>query len=136
MEILSTGSAPRYRRPEGITSYLLVSPRTSGAQHLTTTLVVVEPGGEQRVHSHVPEQVYFVLEGTGLITVGSQTRGVGPGDCIFVPSQTPHGLRNDGTATLRYFSASAPAFAPGDLLALWPLGGEVTSLDSDGEQAT
>jgi len=30
-------TAPRYIRPEGITSYLLASPRTSSTEHLTTT---------------------------------------------------------------------------------------------------
>jgi hypothetical protein len=58
MDILKKETAPRYIRPEGITSYLLASPRTCSAEHLTTTLAVIEPGGEQRVHSHRPEQVY------------------------------------------------------------------------------
>jgi hypothetical protein len=60
MHVLKKETAPRYTRPEGITSYLLASPRTSGAEHLTTTLAVLQPGGEQRIHSHRPEQVYWV----------------------------------------------------------------------------
>jgi mannose-6-phosphate isomerase-like protein (cupin superfamily) len=87
-------------------------------------LVVIKPGGEQRVHSHAPEQVYFVLEGSGVMTVGADTRNVGPGDCIFVPSEAPHGLRNEGGEALRYFSAAAPAFETSDLLSLWPLSSE------------
>jgi len=69
MHVLKKDTAPRYLRPEGITSYLLASPRTSSAEHLTTTLAVIQPGGEQRLHSHRPEQVYFILEGSGLMTV-------------------------------------------------------------------
>src|ERR1043166_7926711 len=95
MHVLKTESAPRYIRPEGITSYLLASPRTSSAEHLTTTLAVIEPGGEQRIHSHRPEQVYFILEGSGLMTVGGETQRVGLGDCIFIPSGQLHGLKND-----------------------------------------
>jgi len=75
MHVLKKETAPRYVRPEGITSYLLASPRTSSAEHLTTTLAVIQPGGEQRIHSHQPEQVYFILEGTGLMTVGACRRG-------------------------------------------------------------
>jgi len=60
MHVLKKETAPRYMRPEGITSYLLASPRTSSAEHLTTTLAVIQPGGEQRLHSHRPEQVYFI----------------------------------------------------------------------------
>ena len=124
MQVLSKANAPRYCRTEGITSYLLASPRTSQAKHLTTTLVQIEPGGEQRIHSHPPEQVYFVLEGAGLMTVGAETQVVGPGDCIFVPADAQHGIRNQGREVLRYFSAAAPAFDTSDLLALWPLPSE------------
>ena len=124
MQVLSKAKAPRSRRPEGITSYLLASPRTSQAKHLTTTLVQVEPGAEQPLHSHSPEQVYLVLEGSGLMMVGAETQEVGPGDCIFIPSDTPHGIRNQGREVLRYFSAAAPAFDTSDLLSLWPLGSE------------
>ena len=41
MHVLKKESAPRYTRPEGITSYLLASPRTSSAEHLTTTLAAI-----------------------------------------------------------------------------------------------
>jgi len=131
VQVLTKDKAPRYRRPEGATSYLLASPRTSQAKHLTTTLVQIDPGGEQPVHKHAPEQVYFVLEGSGLMTVGSETHEVGPGICVFVPSDTPHGIRNQGQAALRYFSAAAPAFDTSDLLSLWPLGSESEEAGKD-----
>jgi len=132
VQILKKVKAPRYTRPEGVTSYLLASPRTSQAKHLTTTLVVLDPAGEQRVHNHAPEQVYFILEGTGLMTVGTETQEVGPGDCIFVPSGTPHGIRNQAQGLLRYFTAAAPAFETSDLLATWPLGSESEDVGAAG----
>ena len=122
--ILNKTTAPRYKRPEGIVSYLLVSPRTSNSQHLTTTVVELAPLGEQRVHSHAPEQVYFILEGTGVMTVGSDTQEVCSGDCVFIPSGVQHGLRNSGTSTLRYFSAAAPSFGKEELGDHWPLPSE------------
>ena len=123
MHVLKKETAPRYIRREGITSYLLASPRTS-AEHLTTTLAVIQPGGEQRIHSHRPEQVYFILAGSGMMTVGGETQRVGPGDCVFIPSGQPHGLKNDGDVTLRYFSAAAPAYGAGHLEKTWALKGE------------
>jgi mannose-6-phosphate isomerase-like protein (cupin superfamily) len=124
MRILQRDTAPRYRRPEGITSYLLASPRTCGAEQLTTTLVEIEPGGEQRIHQHSPEQVYFILAGEGEMSVAGETRTVGPGDCVFVPTGNPHGIANRGQVPLRYFSAAAPAFAAEELAALWPMASE------------
>ena len=129
MHVLKKETAPRYTRPEGITSYLLASPRTSSAEHLTTTLAVIQPGGEQRLHSHRPEQVYFILEGRGLMTVGSETLRVEPGDCIFIPSGQPHSLKNDGAVTLRYFSAAAPTYESGHLEKTWPLQSEAAIND-------
>ena len=63
MKILKKNTAPRYMREESITSYLLASPRTSDAEHLTATLVELKLGGHQRIHSHLPEQIYYILEG-------------------------------------------------------------------------
>jgi mannose-6-phosphate isomerase-like protein (cupin superfamily) len=124
MQVLKKETAPRYMRPEGITSYLLASPRTTGAEHITTTLAMIQQGGEQRIHSHRPEQVYFILEGRGLMTVGTETQRVGPGDCVFIPSGQHHGLKNDSEVTLRYFSAAAPEYPPGHLEKTWALKSE------------
>jgi mannose-6-phosphate isomerase-like protein (cupin superfamily) len=121
MKILSKHKAPRYTRTEGITSYLLASPRTSDARFLTTTMVEITPGGKQRVHQHHPEQVYFILEGKGLMTVADKRAEVGPADCIFIPSGVSHGLKNNGKKLLRYFSAAAPSFKKEELESFWPL---------------
>jgi mannose-6-phosphate isomerase-like protein (cupin superfamily) len=127
MPVLNRRHAPRYIRPAGIVSHLLASPRTSGARFLTTTLVELSPGGEQRVHSHDPEQVYFLLEGRGLMTLGDETVPVTAGDCVFIPSGTPHGLKNDGSTLLRYFSAAAPSFTAQELESFFPLPSEADS---------
>ena len=127
MQVLKAETAPRYIRAEGITSHLLASPRTCGAEHLTTTLAIIQPGGAQRMHSHAPEQVYFILEGSGLMTVGDETRRVGPGDCIFIRSGESHGLKNDGTTILRYFSAAAPGYPAGHLEKTWSVPSESDS---------
>lgn len=124
MKVLRARSAPRYKRDDGITSYLLASPRTSGARHLTVTRVDIEPGGSQRIHHHAAEQVYFILEGRGRMTVGEETREVSAGDCVFIPGDSPHGLENRSESPLRYVSAAAPSFAAGDLEAWWPLPSE------------
>jgi mannose-6-phosphate isomerase-like protein (cupin superfamily) len=122
--ILRKGKSPRYVRDEGITSYLMASPRTCGAKQLTVTLVEISPGGEQRIHRHDPEQIYFVFEGSGLMTVGEREERVVAGDCVFIPPDTRHGLRNDGQSGLKYVSATAPPFTREELKSFWPLASE------------
>ncbi len=120
MNILRRRHAPRYRRDQ-IVSYLLVSERTCASQRLTITLVEMEPGGVQQVHAHAPEQMYYILEGTGVMTVNAEQRPVSAGDCIFFSAYDQHGLRNTGATVLRYLSAASPSFSAEECAQLWPL---------------
>ena len=58
------------------------------------------------------------------MTVGRETQRVAPGDCVFIPSNQPHGLNNDRETILKYFSAGSPSFGKENLLKLWPLKSE------------
>jgi mannose-6-phosphate isomerase-like protein (cupin superfamily) len=121
MHVSTRRTSARYQRPEGITSYLLLARSAGGSKHLTVTEVVLEPGGSQRVHSHAPEQAYFLLEGRGLVQVGDEKRVVAEGDCVFVPSGEEHGIVNPGPGRLRYLSAASPSFSESEIREIWPL---------------
>ncbi len=120
MNLLQKDSAPRYAR-DNIVSYLLASALTCQAQRLTITLVEMQPGGVQHIHSHAPEQMYYILEGSGLMTVNSEQRPVQAGDCIFFSAFDRHGLQNTGGTPLRYLSAASPSFNAEECRQLWPL---------------
>jgi quercetin dioxygenase-like cupin family protein len=120
MKITDRQSSRRYKR-DNITSYLLVSEEATGAKHITTSLVEMEPGGKQHIHSHETEQCYFILDGTGRMTVGDETREVLAGLSVFIPSNTPHGLQNTADGILRYLSAGSPPFGAESELEQWPL---------------
>jgi mannose-6-phosphate isomerase-like protein (cupin superfamily) len=84
----------------------------------------MKPGGIQHIHSHAPEQAYYILEGNGLMTVDSERQTVQAGDCIFFPAFAKHGLENTGKSILRYLSAASPSFTRDECRALWPLPSE------------
>jgi quercetin dioxygenase-like cupin family protein len=119
-KVITKAEAPRYQR-DRITSYLLVSECTTGSRTVTTSLVEMEPGGKQHIHSHPNEQSYAILEGSGVMTVGGETFEVSAGQSIFIPSNAPHGLQNTGDSALRYLSAASPAFGGELEEKLWPL---------------
>ena len=129
MNILTRNSAPRYKR-DGITSYLLASKRTGGAENLAVTLVEMFVDGFQHNHKHAPEQSYTILEGSGLMTVNGEQRPVRPGDCIFIPAWAEHGLQNTGGTLLKYLSAASPSFTLQECIDWWPL----ASLDEERAQ--
>ena len=120
MKVMRRETAPRYKR-DGIESFLLVSKRTSDADQLSVTIVEMEPGGFQQIHSHHPEQMYYILDGAGKMTVDEEVFTVSPGDCVYFHSNTSHGLENNGSTRLRYLSAASPSFTLEECDSLWPL---------------
>ena len=120
MLILNKASAPRYQR-DRITSFLLVSKRTCGSDDLSVTLVEMQPGGFQRIHSHSQEQMYYIIEGSGEMIVDDERQLVMIGDCIFIPANARHGFRNRGDKDLRYLSAASPSFGVQESIELWPI---------------
>jgi mannose-6-phosphate isomerase-like protein (cupin superfamily) len=128
VDVLRVNSSPRYKRND-ITSYLLVSEDTCNAKDLSITMVEMEPGGIQHVHAHESEQMYYIMEGSGLMTVDDEQQRVEVGDCIFFSSFSRHGLENSGGTILRYLSAASPSFKKEDSRKLWSLG----SVDEEGE---
>ena len=120
MNIQHQNTSPRYKR-ENITSYLMVSKLTCEAEKLAITIVEMEPNGVQHLHSHEPEQMYYILEGNGIMTVDGEERPVQAGDCIFFPSFAEHGLKNTGGTVLRYLSAASPSFTLEQCQEWWPL---------------
>lgn len=120
MNIMHRNKSPRYKR-DRITSYLLVSEKTCAAENLAVTIVEMEPGGFQHLHTHEPEQMYYILEGQGLMTVDGEEQPVQAGDCIFFPPFAKHGLKNTGEGMLRYLSAASPSFTLEQCELWWPL---------------
>ena len=104
-----------------IESFLLVSASTSRSTNLTVTMVEMQPGGNQRVHSHAPEQMYYILAGSGIMHVDGEQGEVKTGDSVFFGSHAKHGLRNTGDSVLTYMSAASPSFSAQESDQYWPL---------------
>ena len=47
------------------------------------------------------EEVYYIIEGDGLMTVDGEKKIVGPGDAVITHSGSSHGLKNIGDTDLR-----------------------------------
>jgi len=97
-------------RGDGVVSNLLHGDGSDAPSDLTVTWVEVEPGAEQKIHSHEPEQVYVVVEGGGVMRVGGEEMAVERDDCVHIPSETNHRIANTGDRVLEYVSAATPAF--------------------------
>jgi quercetin dioxygenase-like cupin family protein len=64
-----------------------------GGGQLFVGLNCFEPGQVQRVHTHAgADKFYLVVSGRARMTVGSETREVGPGTVVWAPADLPHGV--------------------------------------------
>lgn len=72
---------------------------------------LLPPGATVPPHHHeVLEEVYYILEGNGLMTVGEDQREVGAGDAVYIPRQHRHTLTNTGSTPMRILLVCGPAF--------------------------
>lgn len=89
----------------------LMHPSHHGNRAQSLAEATVPPGQATRLHlHHKSEELYHILEGEGVVTVGSAEHGVKAGDTVCIPSGTPHRLRNPGPGDLRLLCACSPAY--------------------------
>ena len=62
----------------------------------------VEVGKEVEPHTHLgEEEIYYILEGGGVMKIDGEEKRVGSGDTILTKKGSTHSLKNCGTQRLR-----------------------------------
>jgi len=87
----------------GVTWRTLTSADRTPTAELTTGVCEIEPGCELPLHRHPPLELYYFLEGAGVVTLGAVEHPVRPGSTISIPGDTPHAIRNTGSTPLKLF---------------------------------
>ena len=64
--------------------------RVFAGERLLTACIRMEPGAVVPRHQHHNEQLGVVLEGEIDLTIGDETRRVGPGGAWVIPGNAPH----------------------------------------------
>ncbi len=57
---------------------------------------VLKPGEVAESHVDPYEEIYYILQGQAVMTVGDEQQKVAAGDAIWLPHGVPHGMVNDG----------------------------------------
>ena len=97
-----------WNEPEGrglVGWQTLLSADTTPTDSLTAGIAVLEPGGHLALHRHDPAELYFLLEGEGIVTLEGVEHRIAKGACVFIPGNAEHGIRNEGAARLRFLYA-------------------------------
>lgn len=71
-----------------------------------------EPGQSQKVHVHAgADKFYLVVTGKARMTVGEETREVGPGTVVWAPADLPHGVAQALEPTVMLVAIAPPPAA-------------------------
>ncbi len=93
----------------------LINPVLSGNKNLSLAIATVEPFKETKLHIHKnSEEVYFIIQGKGLMTLGNKTFTVKEEDAILIPPKTPHKIKNNEEKELKILCVCSPPYSHED----------------------
>lgn len=94
----------------GALSKALVGPQNSGSERIDFRISRYAPNAYVQEHVHkVQEQIYYVLEGEGLLTLNKEKHLMRPHDYVYVPPGVRHSFTNTGLAGLVFLVVTTPA---------------------------
>jgi quercetin dioxygenase-like cupin family protein len=94
----------------GALSKALVSRGNSGSARIDFRISRYAPNAYVAEHVHkVQEQVYYVLEGEGVLTLDGARHLMRPHDYVYVPPGVRHSFTNSGLAGLVFLVVTTPA---------------------------
>jgi mannose-6-phosphate isomerase-like protein (cupin superfamily) len=115
MLVVNRQQAAVIRTPHGSEIRPLVDRTTAEIELCSLAEEVLPPGAAVGRHHHTAtEEVYYILRGSGRMTVGDEERAVGAGDAIFIPRATTHTLANTGAEPLVLLLVCGPAYDRAD----------------------
>lgn len=89
----------------------LVDRTTSAITGCSLAEEILPPGHAVTPHHHRQiEEIYYIVEGRGVMTVGDEEQDVAAGDAVYVPRGQRHTLANTGAEPIKLLLVCGPAF--------------------------
>jgi 16S rRNA (guanine966-N2)-methyltransferase len=115
MDVVNQKDAPPFTTVDGSTIRELLAHRNSAIRQQSLAEARLGPGCATTPHHHaVTEEIYYILSGSADMTLGHETRPVGPGDAIAIPPGVRHTIRNTGAGELVFLCTCAPGYEHSD----------------------
>jgi quercetin dioxygenase-like cupin family protein len=94
----------------GALSKALVGPENSGSSRIDFRISHYAPNAYVQEHAHkVQEQIYYVIEGEGVLTLDEERHLMRPHDYVYVPPGVRHSFANTGLSGLVFLVVTTPA---------------------------
>ncbi|MCC6125422.1 MAG: cupin domain-containing protein [Pirellulales bacterium] len=117
MHIRNINGVPAFITKDGSEIRELLAHRNSCIRNQTLAEARLPPLGGTAPHRHRnTEEIYYILEGHGLMQIGDETCSVGPGDAIAIPPGAMHQITNTGNDPLKFLCCCAPGYEHEDTI--------------------
>lgn len=117
MIIINRQRASVINTPHGSEIRPLIDRTTSDIERCSLAEEVLPAGASVGRHHHLEtEEIYYIMQGSGQMTVGDETRAVFAGDAIFIPRGQTHTLENTGQTSITLLLVCGPAYSYEDHL--------------------
>ena len=87
----------------------------TGLRNLHTVVVEIDAGEQTSKHYHPFEEVFFVLEGSGMFSTLEGSIGLRPNDAVSVPANETHQISNNSRQKCVLFVAMSPPRKPSEV---------------------
>jgi putative monooxygenase len=89
----------------------LIDRTTSPITQCSLAEEILPPGSAVTPHHHRDiEEIYYIVAGYGLMTIGQESLEVSAGDAVYIPRGHRHSLKNTGSESIKVILVCGPAF--------------------------
>jgi len=114
-QVIKVSEQSWYEAEDKAVAREIASPRNSKARAMSIAEIIIPAGVEVVPHHHVMEEVYYIVEGEGMMMVEDETRLVQAGEAVVIAPHQWHNIRNHTKSKLKLIVICSPPWAPGRL---------------------
>ena len=104
-----------YKTKDGSLIKELMHPNIHKNKNQSLAEAIVQPGQTTDLHKHhQTEELYYITQGKGQMTLGDQHFEVKPGDTICILPGTAHCIKNISAEDLHFLCCCSPAYSHDD----------------------
>ncbi len=115
MDIIQRNQTIPFITTDGSEIRELLAYRNSCIQKQSLAEATIPVGGATKEHYHpITEEIYYIIQGEGLMKIEAEQRAVAIGDAIAIPPGQRHKIWNTGEVPLVLLCCCAPCYEHSD----------------------
>ena len=117
MEVRRARDVSGYVTKDGSEIREIFHPSSFSVERMSVAEATVHPGEETTLHYHkTSDEVYYILEGSGIIEVDGAKADIREGDCIYIKARQKHKVWNTGKQPLKILCICSPPYSHEDTI--------------------